>query len=70
MLCLTRKVGEKIVVNDNIVITLVEIAGGKVRLGIDAPREVPIFREELLTRGKYAEQTAHVNGNTGRQPEQ
>ncbi|HYV34092.1 MAG TPA: carbon storage regulator [Gemmataceae bacterium] len=48
MLVLTRKLGEKIFINDNICITVVDIDRGKIRLGIDAPREVPIFRKELL----------------------
>ncbi len=48
MLVLSRKVGEKIFINDNICITVVDIDRGKIRLGIEAPRSVPIFRKELL----------------------
>jgi carbon storage regulator len=48
MLVLSRKLGEKIFINDNICITVVDIDRGKIRLGIEAPREVPIFRKELL----------------------
>jgi carbon storage regulator len=47
MLVLSRKKNESIVVNDTIVITVVEIRGDKVRLGIEAPREVPIHRSEV-----------------------
>jgi carbon storage regulator len=47
MLVLSRKKSESIVVNDSIVITVVEIRGDKVRLGIEAPREVPIHRSEV-----------------------
>lgn len=47
MLVLSRKKNESIVVNDSIVITVVEIRGDKVRLGIEAPREVPIHRSEV-----------------------
>lgn len=47
MLVLSRKKNESIVVNDAIVITVVEIRGDKVRLGIEAPREVPIHRSEV-----------------------
>lgn len=49
MLVLSRKLGEKIYINDNICITVVDIDRGKIRLGIDAPRDVPIYRQELLT---------------------
>ena len=52
MLVLSRKLGEKIYISDNICITVVDIDRGKIRLGIEAPREVPIFRKELLTRGE------------------
>jgi len=48
MLVLTRKVGESIVINNNIHITLVSIAPGRVKIGIDAPKDVVITREELL----------------------
>jgi carbon storage regulator len=47
MLALTRKCGEKIVIGDNIVITVVDIKGDNVRLAIEAPREIRIFRGEL-----------------------
>ena len=50
MLVLSRKLGEKIVIGDNICITVVDIDRGKIRLGIEAPRDVPIFRQELLPR--------------------
>ena len=48
MLVLSRKKNESIVINDNIVVTIVEIRGDKVRLGIDAPRDVPVHRREVL----------------------
>jgi carbon storage regulator len=48
MLVLSRKLGEKILIGDNIYITVVDIDRGKIRLGIEAPRDVPIYRQELL----------------------
>jgi carbon storage regulator len=48
MLVLSRKLGEKICIGDNICITVVDIDRGKIRLGIEAPRNVPVFRQELL----------------------
>jgi carbon storage regulator len=48
MLALTRKIGERIVVSDNIVITVVDIKGDNVRIAIDAPREIKIYRGEIF----------------------
>jgi carbon storage regulator len=59
MLVLSRKLGEKIYIGDNICITVVDIDRGKIRLGIEAPRDVPIYRQELLPL-KSAE--ANVSG--------
>jgi carbon storage regulator len=47
MLVLSRKVNESIVINDDITITVVEIRGDKVRLGVEAPREAPVHRREV-----------------------
>jgi carbon storage regulator len=55
MLVLSRKLGEKIYIGDNICITVVDIDRGKIRLGIDAPRDVPIYRQELLPLKASAE---------------
>ena len=47
MLVLSRKKNERIVIDDKIVVTVVEIRGDKVRLGIEAPRDVPVHRREI-----------------------
>ncbi|CVK19896.1 carbon storage regulator CsrA [Sporomusa sphaeroides] len=47
MLALTRKVGERIVIDNNIILTIVDIKGDSIRLAIDAPKEVRIYRGEL-----------------------
>lgn len=47
MLVLSRKKDESIVINNDIVITIVEIRGDKVRLGIVAPKDVPVHRQEV-----------------------
>jgi carbon storage regulator len=47
MLVLSRKKNESIVINNDIIITVVEIRGDKVRLGIVAPKEVPVHRQEV-----------------------
>ena len=50
MLVLTRKIGEDILIGDNIRLTISSIDGGKVRLGIVAPRDVEVHREEVYKR--------------------
>ena len=47
MLVLSRKKNESIVINDDITIVVVEIRGDKVRLGVEAPKEVPVHRREV-----------------------
>lgn len=47
MLVLSRKKDESIVIGDNIVITIVDIRGDKVRLGVSAPAEIPVHRQEV-----------------------
>ncbi len=48
MLVLSRKKNESIVINDDITIVVVEIRGDKVRLGVEAPKEVPVHRREVF----------------------
>ena len=47
MLVLTRKLGESIRIGDEIAVRVVDIQGGSVRIAIDAPREIPVHREEI-----------------------
>ncbi|HJN67562.1 MAG: carbon storage regulator CsrA [Pirellulales bacterium] len=47
MLVLSRRRNESIVISDNIIVTIVDVRGDKVRLGIDAPTEIPVHRREL-----------------------
>jgi carbon storage regulator len=47
MLVLSRKLGEKIVIGENIVVTVVKIDRNQIRIGIEAPHEVPVYREEI-----------------------
>lgn len=50
MLCLTRSVEQKVTINGNIVVTVLGINEGKVRLGFEAPKEVPIVRDNAKRR--------------------
>lgn len=58
MLVLTRHVDESIVIGDDIIITLVDIQGDKVRIGIDAPRAVPVHRKEVYEQIKEQKDTS------------
>ena len=55
MLVLSRKNGESIIICDNIVVTVVDVRGDKVRLGIEAPRDVPVHRREVYDAIKLSE---------------
>ena len=67
MLVLSRKKNESIVINDDITIVVVEIRGDKVRLGVEAPKEVPVHRREVfdaIHRGESGEKTAEKADST------
>lgn len=50
MLILTRRVGESLRIADDIVVTILEVKGNQVKIGTDAPKDVPVVREEILGR--------------------
>ena len=54
MLVLSRKINERIRIADDVEITVVDIRGGKVRIGIEAPRHVAVYRVELLEERRQA----------------
>lgn len=56
MIVLSRKKNEKLVIGDNVVITVVDIRGDRVRLGIDAPRDIPLARKEVYDALKAQEE--------------
>lgn len=55
MLVLSRRKNESIVINDDLIITVIEIRGDKVRLGIEAPKNVPVHRKEVYEAIKKQE---------------
>lgn len=55
MLILTRKVGENLLIGDNISITVLSVRGNQVKIGVDAPKDVSVHREEIYHRIKEAE---------------
>lgn len=58
MLILSRNKGQKIMINDNIVLSVIEVNGDQVRIGIDAPGNVTIYREEIYEAIKQQNQNA------------
>jgi carbon storage regulator len=71
MLVLSRQRDESIIIGDNVVVTVVDIRGDKVRLGIEAPKEVPVHRQEVYEAIRRENQrtarndaTATPNGET------
>lgn len=65
MLVLSRKKNESIVINDDISIVVVEIRGDKVRLGIEAPRDVPVHRREIYDAIINAQNAATSGDSAG-----
>jgi carbon storage regulator len=61
MLVLSRQKGESLIIGDNITVTVVAVCGDKVRLGIDAPRAIPVHRQEVYLAIK-AEQSQQPEG--------
>ena len=61
MLALARKVNESIVIDNNIEITLLEIKGDQVKIGINAPKSVPIYRKEIFLQIQEANKESAMN---------
>jgi carbon storage regulator len=70
MLILTRRVGEALMIGDNISISVLGVKGNQVRIGIDAPKDVAVHREEIFNKIHGMQVTASLVGGTARQVEQ
>jgi carbon storage regulator len=72
VLIITRKPGEKIMLGDDVVVEIIEVSGSSVRVGIDAPRSVPVYREEIweAVREENAASAASADAVPGDPPPQ
>jgi carbon storage regulator len=60
MLILTRRVGETVMIGDDVTVTVLGVKGNQVRIGVNAPRDVAVHREEIFERIKREEQEGGV----------
>ena len=70
MLILTRRVGETLMVGDEVTVTVLGVKGNQVRIGVNAPREVAVHREEIYERIKAEEGQGEQEGQEGQGEEQ
>ncbi len=63
MLILTRRVGETLMIGDNVTVTVLGVKGNQVRIGVNAPKEVSVHREEIYLKIQE-EKGQDVDGNT------
>lgn len=63
MLILTRRVGETLVIGDDVTVTVLGIKGNQVRIGVNAPKNVSVHREEIYMRIKQEQERAQTQGD-------
>ena len=69
MLRISRRAGERIMLGDNMIIEVLEVRGQTVRIGIDAPRAIPVYREEIWIEVKKENQAAAEAAAAGAMPD-
>lgn len=66
MLILTRRTGETVMIGNDVTLTVLGVKGNQVRLGINAPKDVPVHREEIFERIRRELQGGEPNGNVAK----
>lgn len=69
MLIITRRPGEKVIVGDDVVIEVIEVSGSSVRIGINAPKSIPVYREEIYSAVK-AENVEAASADASQLPDE
>ena len=68
MLILTRRVGETVMIGENVTVTVLGVKGNQVRIGVNAPRDVAVHREEIFERIKREEQDGGTSARSAARP--
>jgi len=63
MLILTRRVGETLIIGDNVTVTVLGVKGNQVRIGVNAPKDVTVHREEIYERIKKEKEQSHASSD-------
>ncbi len=67
MLILSRRIGERLTIGENVTVTVLGLKGNQIRLGIDAPRGVPVHREEVMEKVLQAQANASMDQSQAEQ---
>ena len=63
MLAMTRRVGESIIINNDVEVTILDVKGDQIKVGINAPKTVPIYRKEIFNQIKEENESAMIDAS-------